>query len=135
MMRAEPVHQIRARGLKIIEESDRNLHQMRFHIQGLAEELEAEQERCHFRFQDHFRVPPPPSRPPEEYYPSPPALGIGTGGRSDGVMGTQEMIEVLTAEIEEIQQQQQRQQRAAEDEIAAKWQLRQEIILANSAFV
>ena len=142
MIRAEPVNQIRARALRIIEESDRNLHQLRFHIQGLAEELEAEQERCHFRFQDHFRVPPPPERPPEEYYPSPPGppggrreLEAGPSGHPSGMVDTREKIAVLTAEIEEIEQQQQRQQRVAEEELAAKRQLRQELILAKSVLV
>ena len=138
-MRTEPLHQIRARGLKIIEENGRNLHQLRFHIQGLAEELEAEQERCHFRFQDHFRVPPPPERPPEEYYP-PPSGGrrepeASSGGYPSGVEDTRKRIAALAVEIEEIQQQQQRQQRAAEEEVVAKRQLRQELILANSVLV
>ena len=120
-------------------EYDRNLHQLRFHIQGLAEELETEQERCHFRFQDHFRVPPPPERPPEEYYPSPPGgrreLEAGPGGYPSGVVDTRERIAALAEEIEEIQRQQQWQQRSAEEKVAAKRQLRQELILANSVLV
>ena len=139
MMRTEPLHQIRARGLKIIEENDRNLHQLRFHIQGLAEELEAEQGRCHFRFQDRFRVPPPPERPPEEYYPPPPGgrrePEASPGGYPSGVADTRKRIAALAVEIEEIQQQQQRQQRAAEEEVAAKMRLRQELILTDSVLV
>ena len=139
LIRAEPTHQTRLRGLKIIEESDRNLHQLRFHIQGLASELETEQERCHFSFQDHFRVPPPPERPPEEYHPSPPGgSGEREGGLGEypgGVVEAWTKIDALTEEIEEMQQRQQRQQRAAEEEVAAKRQLRQELIVAHSALV
>ena len=139
LIRAEPMHQIRARGLKIIEENDRNLHQLRFHIQGLANELETEQERCHFSFQDHFRVPPPPERPPEEFHPPPPRgreeLEGGPDGPSGGVVDTHERIAALEGEIDEIQRQQQWQQRSAEERVAAKRQLRQELILANSALI
>ena len=51
------------------------------------------------------------------------------------VVDTQERIAALEVEIEEIQRQQQWQQRSAEERVAAKRQLRQELILANSVLV
>ena len=139
LIRAEPTHLTRLRGLKIIEESDRNLHQLRFHIQGLASELETEQERCHFSFQDHFRVPPPPERPPEEYHPLPPGESVAPGDGQGEYLGEAteawKRIDILTKEIREIQRRQQRQQRAADEEVAAKRLLRQELIVAHSVMV
>ena len=52
-----------------------------------------------------------------------------------GVVDTRERIAALAEEIEEIQRQQQWQQRSAEERVAAKRQLRQELILANSVLV
>ena len=139
LIRAESTHQIRARGLRIIEENDRNLNQLRFHIHGLASELKTEQERCHFSCQNYFRVPPPPERPPEEYHPPPPEesseLESDPGGNPGEAVDAWEKIAALADEIEEIQRRQQRQQRAVDEEVAAKRQLRQELIVAHSALV
>ena len=59
----------------------------------------------------------------------------GPGGPAGGAVDTLERIAALEVEIEEIQRQQQWQQRSAEERVAAKRQLRQELILANSVLV
>ena len=59
----------------------------------------------------------------------------GSGEYSGEVTEAWKRIDSLTKEIREIQRRQQRQQRAADEEVAAKRQLRQELIVANSVLV
>ena len=63
------------------------------------------------------------------------APGDGQGEYPGEVTEAWKRIDILTKEIREIQRRQQRQQRAADEEVAAKRLLRQELIVAHSIMV